>query len=141
MKTKSVYEILKEVDSLPSEKEREECLRKHTTSNLKTILDYTFNSKLIFDLPEGRPPYTPLRLGSDSEGRFQAEAKKLHIFLKNSSSALSRFRRETIFIQILESIDPMDAELLCDIKDKKMPFKNVTKELVMKVYPTLIKEG
>jgi hypothetical protein len=35
----------------------------------------------------------------------------------------------------------MDAELLCDIKDKKMPFKNVTKELVMKVYPTLIKEG
>ena len=42
-----------------------------------------------------------------------------------------------MFIQTLESIDPEDAELLCSIKDKKIPYKGITSKLVTEAYPGL----
>ena len=44
-------------------------------------------------------------------------------------------RRETMFIELLESVDFNDAKLLLSIKEKKMPFKSVSKKLVMDAFP------
>ena len=45
-------------------------------------------------------------------------------------------RRETMFINILEGLHPLDAEILCLVKDKELDTKyNITKEIVAEAYP------
>jgi hypothetical protein len=40
-----------------------------------------------------------------------------------------------LFIQLIESIDKNDSIILCSVKDKKLPFKKLTKKLVKKAFP------
>ena len=48
---------------------------------------------------------------------------------------MKSLRRETMFIEMLESVDFNDAKLLLSLKEKKMPFKSITKKLVMEAFP------
>jgi len=51
---------------------------------------------------------------------------------------LSNIRRETMFINILQGLHPLDAEIVCLIKDKKLESKyNITKEIVSQAYPDI----
>ncbi len=51
-------------------------------------------------------------------------------------------RRETMFIQILEGLHPLEAELLILVKDKKLSTKyKITKEIVAEAYPDIIWGG
>ena len=46
-------------------------------------------------------------------------------------------QRETQFVQFLEALDPDDAKLVVSIKDKKMPYKGITKGLFEEAWPAL----
>ena len=48
---------------------------------------------------------------------------------------MTSMRREQLFIQLLEALDPDDAELIIAMKDKSSPYKNLTKKLVMETFP------
>jgi hypothetical protein len=138
---KTIFERLQYIDSLPKEKDRINALQNIIGKDaIKSLLDYVFNSKLVFTLPEGVPPFTKLDRSISAHSRLDQEERKLYIFLKGNAPGLTNTRKEVLFVQILESVDPQDAILLCDIKDKKLPFKNITKKLVQKAFPTLIKE-
>ena len=39
---------------------------------------------------------------------------------------------------MLETVSPADAKLLCAIKDKKFPHKNITEDIVKEAFPGLI---
>ena len=43
--------------------------------------------------------------------------------MKGGNDSLSKTRRESMFIQILEGLHPTEAELLCLIKDKQLTKK------------------
>ena len=66
--------------------------------------------------------------------------RKLYLFIEGGNPNLTKMKREQLFINLLESIDKDDAELLVSIKDKKMPYKLITRKFVEKVYPGLINE-
>ena len=44
-------------------------------------------------------------------------------------------RRETMWIELLESIPAKEAELMDLVKDKVWAFKNITKEIAQKAFP------
>ncbi len=70
---------------------------------------------------------------------LRKEWTKLYNFVKGGNDALNGLRRETMFIQILEGLHPLDAEILCLIKDKKLYDKyKVTKDNVIKAYPDIV---
>ena len=51
---------------------------------------------------------------------------------------MKSLRRETMFIQILEGLHPLDAEILCLVKDKELETKyKITKEIVSEAYPDI----
>ena len=52
---------------------------------------------------------------------------------------LTKAKREQLFINFLEMIDPEDAKLIISAKDKKIPYPNITAELVNEAFPGLIK--
>ena len=64
---------------------------------------------------------------------------KLYNFVKGGNDALNSLRRETMFIQILEGLHPLDAEILCLVKDKKLYDKyKITKANVAEAYPDIV---
>ena len=70
---------------------------------------------------------------------LRKEWKKLYNFIRGGNDSLNTLRRETMFIQILEGLHPLDAEILCLMKDKKLYDKyKITKENVMEAYPDIV---
>ena len=70
---------------------------------------------------------------------LRREWTKLYNFIKGGNDSLSSLRRETMFIQILEGLHPLDAEILCLMKDKKLYDKyKITKENVVEAYPDIV---
>lgn len=135
---KCLYDILEEISELPSNKEKAQALSTNRFAEaLKIIFKYTFDPDVKWLLPEGDPPYKPCEF-LDVEGRFLQELRKLYLFLDGGNPNLSNLRRETLFIQMLESIDPKDAKLLLAMKDKKNIFSNsINKTVVKQAFPDI----
>ena len=70
---------------------------------------------------------------------LRREWTKLYNFIKGGNDSLNGLRRETMFIQILEGLHPLDAEILCLVKDKKLYDKyKITKANVTEAYPDIV---
>ena len=72
-------------------------------------------------------------LGSQDQGRssIRKEYTKFYNFIKGGNDGLSSLRRETMFINVLEGLHPLEAEILFLVKDKKLETKyKITKEIV-----------
>jgi hypothetical protein len=86
-------------------------------------------------LPDGDPPYRPLDVSTDQEGRFYTECKKLIYFVDSPEGReVKPLKREQLFIQILESIDPRDAKLLLRMKNRNL---KISYEAVRAAFPSL----
>jgi hypothetical protein len=67
---------------------------------------------------------------------IRKEWTKFYNFCKGGNDQLKSLRRETMFIQILEGLHPLDAEILCLVKDKQLETKyKITKDIVSEAYP------
>ena len=93
----------------------------------------TYNNTSVSYTEKIRTGHTALR----------TEYTKLINFVKSSSGALgnnnlSPLRRENMFIQMIEGLHPLEAEILCLVKDKKLQTKyKISKELVSEAYPDI----
>jgi hypothetical protein len=127
-----ISEILKKVEAEKDVDKKVEILRQNNSPVLQGILRMPFHKDLRWLLPEGKPPFKPTdEIGT--QGRLFSEWRRLYLFFPGTP--LNQTKREMIFIQILETLDPNDADLLCAVKDKKMPYKSVTKSLIEKAFP------
>jgi hypothetical protein len=133
----AIYEILENTAKLTKKEEKIEYLRKNFNPVLGNILKYTFDKQFQWDLPPGAPPYKPSEF-PDTHGMLYSEARKMYLFLKGGNENLTPFRREMLYINFLETIHPDDAKLIVAIKEKKLPYKGLTVNLIKEAYPGLI---
>lgn len=69
---------------------------------------------------------------------IRKEYTKFYNFVKGGNDTLSSLRRETMFINVLEGLHPLEAEILCLVKDKKLTEKyKITKQIVAEAYPDI----
>ena len=132
-----------------------------------TVLIWNFDETAISVLPVGDVPYGTNRednsmtgtlsdkindavgkmaemgsnsLGSQDQGKstIRKEYSKFYNFVKGGNDSLSSLRRETMFINILEGLHPLEAEILVLVKDKRLSEKyKITKEVVSEAYPQI----
>jgi hypothetical protein len=133
---KSIYNVLKECAEPKEVKQRVELLQKNVTPIIFNILKYAYDPSIKFLLPDGDPPYKPCEY-VDQEARLYQEARKLYLFVEGGNPNLTKFKRESLFIQLIEGIDKNDAILMLAVKDKKLPFKSLTKEVIKKAFPDI----
>jgi hypothetical protein len=136
-----VYEIFEKVAEVHSQKQKAEILRQYNNRAVRDVLKGAFDDTVQFVLPEGTPPYTPG--SSESPGSsLLKQSKKFRYFVVSSDRSKSDPKVEKIFIQLLESIHPKDAEIVVKMKDKDLKgmYHGLTKKLVQDAFPGLIQE-
>jgi hypothetical protein len=140
--TTGLAEILKAASEQPTKAERVAYLKANQSPALKKILGFAYDPVIEWLLPETSPPYTPLPKESDAQNVLFADIRKLNIFVNhNDYTSLTPLKRESQYIQLLESVDPDDAKLLIALKNRRMPgdASNITKEVVIEAFPTISK--
>lgn len=141
MATKLISDIFKEIEKTTGRKNKIAKLQEY--ENNKTfmqILEAVSDVRVVFELPEGTPPYESSDDMIDNTGGLYQEIRKMYIFTKNRRSAeIHRIKRERIFIEFLESIHPEDAKLMLGVKEKKLPYKGITTKLIEEAFPERFK--
>ena len=163
-----VFEVLDLVSRQRSKAKKVQILKTYEDISIKSILIWNFDESVISVLPVGEVPYTGydeqntysgtlttklteeirqmhdkgnFSLGvSDQQGHttIRREWKHFYHFVKGGNDAMKSIRRETMFINILEGLHPLEAEILCLVKDKNLETKyKITKEIVSEAYPDI----
>jgi len=162
-----LFEILQVVDKQRSNARKVEALKKFEHPSLKTVLIWNFDESITSMLPPGDVPYASVgeqnsfsgtmtekigdavtkmqevgsnSLGSQDQGfsSIRKEYQKFYNFVKGGNDGLSSLRRETMFINLLQGLHPLEAEILCLVKDKRLGEKyKITKEIVVEAYPDI----
>lgn len=132
----SVAEFLDKVGKLKKTEEKVNSLRANDSFVLRVILQAAVDPSVVWLMPEGEPPFKKNEL-VDQEHMLINEARKIRYFIKGFHDDLPHNKRELMFIEFLEKLDPKDAELICLIKEKKLP-KGITIQHVRSAFPDLV---
>ena len=161
------YEVLNAASKMRSNAKKIEVLQRYGDPSLKAVFIWNFDETIETLLPEGEVPYgsniedetqsgslsgkiddavgkmTEMgsnSLGSQDQGQtsIRKEFKKFYNFLKGGNPAMSSLRRESMFINILQGLHPLEAEILILVKDGKLGDKyKITKENVSEAFPDI----
>jgi len=138
---KNLYipEILEGIDEIESFDDRVKALRANSDRSLNTILQVTFK--------EERPrltaqdieaiKYKPAYSGDDfsiSPSTLYDVSRRVYIFYRTDITVAQMSK---IAMEILSNLHPIEAEVFKGIFKGKMPYKNITKELVRAAFPDL----
>ena len=131
--------IFAEVAKAKNKEDKKGVLLKYGQNGaLREILKYTFHPDIKFLLPPGNPPYNTVVDETDNPTYLYGLIRKLYLFVEGGNPNLKSTRREYLFVEMLESIHALEAELLLQIKDKKIKCKGLTYNLVKETFPELI---
>lgn len=136
MSRKPISWILDFTSKLPNEEEQIKCLQVNNNSAILTILKFCFDPNIKWLLPEGDAPYKPCAY-PNVDNMLYSEARRLYLFVEGGNPNLTQLKRESMFVDLLQSINPEDAKLLISIKDKKLPYKGLSSKTVLKAFPGL----
>ena len=162
------FEVFHLTSKQRSKAKKVEVLKRYVDPSLKALLIWNFDETIISVLPDGEVPYTgyddqttysgtlttkiseevrkmhetgSFSMGAtDKEGHttIRREYKNFYHFLKGGNDSLNNIRRETMFINILEGLHPLEAEIITLVKDKKLETKyKITKDIVSEAYPDI----
>ncbi len=137
--TIGIAEIVNEAIKIQKKVDKVEYLKKHNSKELRDILKLMYDKRLEFNIPNTPPPFTPTE-HPDTYGALYREARKLKYFVKGfGGENLNQAKRENMFIEMLESVHPSDAELLVNMIAQK-PLKGLPPSVINGLCPGLVPE-
>jgi len=134
-----VHEVLEVISKQRTKAKKIELLKEYRCDSLVSLLIWNFDDSVISMLPEGEVPFekNEVPIGTDHTS-LRKEWKNLYHFVKGGNDSLSKTRRESMFIQILEGLHPSEAEILILVKDKAIESKyKITRDMVEQAYPDI----
>jgi hypothetical protein len=134
VRKKSIGDTLNEIAKLPK-KDQVEALQAAATPGIITVLNYAVNPNIKFALPDGPTPYTPSELEPEPTALL-GELRRLYLFVEGGNPNLRPLRREQLWVELLQYVDPVDAALLDLVKDKKLP-EGLSAKTVITAFPNL----
>ena len=137
--TLGLGEIVNEAIKIQKKVDKVAYLQKHNSKELRNILKLMYDKSLEFNIPNTAPPYTATE-HPDTYGALYREARKLKYFVKGfGGENLNQAKRENMFIEMLESVHPTDAELLINMIAQK-PLKGLPPSVINGLSPGLVPE-
>ena len=137
--TSLVHDIFSAISSERTKAKKLEILRNYNENFIKAVLIWNFDETIVSVLPEGEVPIQQKENADKNPNtNIRKEWDKFYNFVKGGNDGMSRLKKETMFINILEQLHPGEAEVVCLAKDKKLDTKyKLTRELVSEAYPDI----
>ena len=135
------FNILETLDLVGKAKTREEkrqILTDRDNFATRALLQLHYHPDVKWHLPPGKPPYTPGQIADSTPNSLHFEVKKFDYYVDPSPHDLPMLRRESMFVELLERVDPNDAKLIIAVKDRKLSYKGLSYKLVKDTWPDLL---
>ena len=114
-------EVLDKVHKAKTKDQKVRLLREHNTPALRSLLKASFDPKIQWVVPEGDVPYAKNEAPAGTEHTTLAtESKKLWHYIRGADGQTPQWKKEQMFVQMLEGLHQSEAELLVNAKDKKL---------------------
>ena len=164
-----VFEVLDLVSKQKTKAKKIEVLKKYDEFHLRTLFLWNFDTTIESALPDGDVPYqsydeqntysgtlsTKMKediramhetgsfsMGvSDTQGRttIRRECKNFYHFVKGGNDGMNNMRRESMFINILQGLHPLEAEIIVLVKDGNLSDRyKITRDVVEEAYPDIV---
>ena len=132
-----ISEILTKVNNAKDKPKKVEVLKTYDSQPLRQVLKGAFDPSIIWDLPDGTPAYKENDAPAGTEHTLLSnEAKRLWHFVRGGDERLSKTKKETMFIQILEGLHADEAKLLVSVVNKELnkSYKGLTDAAVKEAF-------
>ena len=142
MARKLVSEILEKAGTIVKREERVKFLKENKSPGLTDLLRINYDADIVSLLPLGAPPYQKddAPKGYEYTHLNKAYTQFKYFFKGPIANGMKPLKREALFLNLLETLHPEEAELLIAAKDKNMKLKGITPSLVTDAFPNLIKK-
>lgn len=140
MARKLISEVLTDAGKIVKRDERITFLQNNKSPGLTDILRIQYDDTVVSALPEGAPNYRQDDAPKDYQYTIlnKAYTQFKYFFKGPIANDMKQIKRESLFLNLLETLHTEEAELLIAAKDKKMKYKGITKKLVRDAFPNLI---
>ena len=139
---KAIYEVFDEFEKAVTKKDKMDVIGNNLSHTLVEILRLTFHPDIkwkVKELPENYRMPTDVLPGLTYDS-LSSQLRRLFIFQEGHPTAenLTERKQNELLIQLLESIEPREAEVVMGIFKKDQGVKGLTYEFVKEAFPDLI---
>jgi len=139
---KNIHEVFDEFEEAKNKKERMKVIEKNLSPTLVKVLQLAFHPQYkwkITELPDSYKIPNDVLPGLTFDG-LPAQLRRLYMFEEGNPTAetLTPKRREELLLQMLESIEPREAEVIIGILSKDLGVKGLDYKFVKEAFPQLL---
>jgi hypothetical protein len=139
---KNIFEVFDDFEEVETKKEKMDVIAKNLSQTLVDVLQLTFHPNcewLVKELPENYKVPNDILPGITSNS-LASQLRKLYLFKKGDATAesLTTEKRNQLLLQILESLEPRDAEVIIGIFQKDQGVKGLNYKFVKEAFPNLL---
>ena len=137
-----VFEILDEISSLKSDDLKIKTLKEryYDHTPLHRVLKMNFCKTIVPMLPDGIPPFNRNDVADGPNRSSLWEYLRIFpVIVRSGQSVKMRpLQIEKMFIEMLEAVDPLEADIICIAKDKALNDKfDINVDVVKTAFPAL----
>mgnify|MGYP006266911231 CR=1 FL=1 len=138
---KNIYEIFDEFESALTEQDKVLVIQNNLNQTLINVLKLTFSPEYEWLVNEIPLEYkTPDTLPGISTCQLGTELRKLYLFRKGDPAGekLTERKRKELLLQLLESLEPREAEVVIGIFKKDQGVNGLSYEFVKGCFPDML---
>lgn len=132
-----VYEVLENVAKKRYKEDKVKILQENDHWALRDILLGSFSDKIEWNIPDGDPPFTPNNPESPPSNLKKRNTEFKYFVKGGPGDKMPGYKREQIFIGLIEAIHPEDAKLVIDMINKRKP-AGISRPIIEEAFPGLL---
>ena len=135
----SVAEIFSEASKLKAKKDKIEFLSRYRNrKDLEHIVKGAYHPAIVWLVPPGPLPegveFSDVPAVDLADDRLIRAWRQLRYLVKGGPNT-PQAKREDIYLNILRAVHRSEAELLMSVVNKKLPYKGLTRALMLETFP------
>ena len=135
----SVAEIFSEASKLKAKKDKVDFLSQYKNRrDMEHIIKGAYHPAIVWLVPDGPLPegvqFSDVPAVDLADDRLIRAHRQFQYLVKGGPD-MQQSKREDIYLNILRSVHESEAKLLMSVVSKKLPYKGMTRALMLEVFP------